>query len=222
VMRIKINGNSFDLYPADEAVKLDDDIKKPLYIYGEYSEEFLDALYLIHGLKRPTAVIVSCNLDNLNRLLRHTNIFHTFTFTVVPDVICEEAYEKMYDFLMFSPMSTSYVTWLSSLMLSTTRQITDIDLDGKKVFYGQCSKNTCPLAIRGCSKGVLFSNLFYPGRQTPVDSDFEKFCNIQRKFSEKIARDVTFIPETELEVFRNTRQSLGIQNQFWIDPYGIY
>jgi hypothetical protein len=25
-----------------------------------------------------------------------------------------------------------------------------------------------------------------------------------------------------MEVFKKTRESLGIRSQFWIDPYGIY
>jgi hypothetical protein len=196
------------------------DTDEPVHIYGKYDLGFIDDLYRLQNIRGFAHVLMLFESTEVERVLKHINIFDGFSFSLVPLVIERDVYEGIFNFFLHSPMSVTYITWISSLMLRPVAPF-EISLNGASVNYAPCPES-CPLRARNCSKGFLFAGIYHPLKCIPNDEEVDRFCLIQLEYSERIFREVEAISPSEMEVFKKTRESLGIRSQFWIDPYGIY
>jgi hypothetical protein len=209
-----------DLQEAKSAVLREDE---PLFTYGTYNDDFAKELHLVSSGKFPVAsVSVICPTSQIDRLLKHITIFPVYSFTIIPDPISIEAYEKIYNFMLYSPMSKGYVTWLSSLLLKPAFPVSHISVDEECLNIAPCLVDSCPLAAKGCSRGVIFPEVFNAYKGLPSDHDFNCFCDIQRKFSYRLAADLKKVDGNQLEAFEQTKKSLGIGHRYWIDPFRLY
>jgi hypothetical protein len=195
--------------------------KGAVHVYGRYGLEFIDDLYRLQNLKNSAHVLVLFESAEVERVLRHMNIFDGFSFTLVPSVIDRDVYEKMFTFFLHSPMSVSYITWISSLILKPNVREFYPTIDGKPVGLEACRRD-CPLRLRNCSRGFLFTQIYHPLKGIPKKEELDIFCRIELEFSERISREIEALSQSEMEIFDRTRKSLGIRSQFWIDPYGTY
>jgi len=223
MITIEFEGNLFKMQDVGELIRSDvKDYHAASYLYGTYGPDLLKGLYLAQNRCSAISATILFQPEDTDNLLRHINIFSTFSFTLVPTKIDPGVYKRIYDFFMYSPLSVTYVTWMSSLILKPARIIREIRIDGKRVIFPSCQGSECFLAHRNCSKGLVFQQLFHPERGVPTEKDMESFCGIQRSFSEMIARDLSSQSEKAMETFRTTRKSLGIERQYWVDPLNIY
>ena len=210
---------AFEVNTLDEALSLNKSSDAPMYVYGRYSNDFLTKMYMLQAKHNYGYVGLLFAPEEVDKVLRHINIFNRFTFGLIPEKIDKTVYLKIYDFFIFSKLSVSYITWIGSLMLKPNRGDV-IKINGQTVNIPVCPE--CPLKAKGCSKERLFFEIYHPEKEMPSINDFDSFCEIQREFSQKIAQDVGAVTKKEMGVFKVARESIGIRSQFWIDPFMIY
>lgn len=215
---ITIDRLAFETITPEEALSKDKG-SSSLYVYGRYSNDFLTKMYKLQAKHNYGYIGLLFAPEETDKVLRHINIFNRFTFGLVPEKIDKSVYQKIYDFFMFSKLSTSYITWIGSLMLKPNRGDV-IKINGERVDVPGCPK--CHLKAKGCSKERLFFEIYHPEKGMPSVNDFNSFCKIQREFSQKIAQDAITVTKKEIGSLKVARESMGIRSQFWLDPFMIY
>ncbi len=219
-MEIGVNGRRTELWDLEELLDRPK-TEGAVHVYGRYSPGFIDGLYRLQNLVNSAHVLTLFESGEVEKVLRHINIFDAFSFTLVPSVIERDVYEKIYSFFVFSRISVSYITWISSLILKPKSREFALTLNDKAIGLRVCPKG-CPLRLRNCSRLFLFTQIYHPLKNFPGREEFERFCLIELEYSERISKELDALSQSEMDIFDKTRKSLGIRSQFWIDPYGIY
>ncbi|MDA8239151.1 MAG: hypothetical protein M0Z67_02140 [Nitrospiraceae bacterium] len=192
----------------------------PYYIFDRYGVDFLDRLYMLQSCVTACHALVLFEPRDTEKVLRHINILDGFTFTLVPTEIDPEVYGSIYEFFMHSRLSTSYITWISKLLLRPHREVGSVTFNDIPVEYAKCQE-ICPMRVKDCSKGLLFTELFHPMKEFPTDDDFRKFCAVHKEYSLRIVQDY-LNSDLDLPEFSRIRRNFGIRNQYWIDPQRIF
>ncbi len=192
----------------------------PYYIFDRYSLDFLDRLYMLLNSANACHALVLFDPREVENLLRHINILDGVTFTLVPTKLDPSVHSRIYDFFMRSPLSTAYITWMSKLLLRPHKEIGTVSIDGMPVQYSKCSED-CPVLAKGCSKGLLFTELFHPMKDLPTDTEMMEFCAIHRDYSLRIVQDY-LNSDLDMHQFHRMRRNFGIRNQYWIDPQRLF
>lgn len=219
---IKVGERIFEYCFLPEVVreKAEFHARTPAYVFDSYGEAFVDSLYLLQHKVNAASVLVLFKPDELDRLLRHINIFTRFSFTLVPEVVSRELFEKIYEFFFFSPLSESYITWAGSLVLRYRDPLKEVFVTDKPLKYEPCPE-TCILRHKNCTKGALSTFLIHPFKEIPSEDEMDIVCEVQMEFTRRAAVDIR---ETDpnLDSFDKARRGVGIRNQYWLDPYGIF
>jgi len=192
----------------------------PHYIFDRYGVDFLDRLYMLQSCVTACHALVLFEPRDTEKVLRHINILDGFTFSLVPAEIDPGVYADIYEFFMHSRLSTSYITWMSKLLLRPHREVSRVTFNDIPVEYAKCPQ-TCPMRVKDCSKGLLFTELFHPMKEFPTDDDFQKFCTVHKEYSLRIVQDY-LNSDLDLTEFSRIRRNFGIRNQYWIDPQRIF
>jgi hypothetical protein len=195
-------------------------LKTAFHTFERYDADFNYRLNLLYNNVPSTHILVLFDPQDISRVLKHINIFGTFTFTLVPETISFDVYQQIYRFFMTDPQSITFITWFSKLILRPWRELHTLRFGGTEIAYKPCDP-ACPLRAKLCSKQLLFTELFHPMKELPTDDDFELFCDIHRHFSVRIARDYVN-DDLMLDNLQRFREESGMRNQFWIDPQELY
>jgi hypothetical protein len=211
----------FNIYSGQEAAALEA-ISTPIYVYDKYSNNLIRNLNILYGKTRVACIGLLFNNNDVDKVLRHINIFDSYTFVLIPEDINLSVYKKIYDFFIFSPMSSTYIHWFGSLLLKPNRpQETDmVACNGENVSVSKCGD--CFLSVKGCNKKTIFTEIYHPLKNAPAENNYAKFCFIQRHFSRQIVSDMQKITQDDLNVFKLTKETIGAQSRYWIDPFRIY
>ncbi|MHB8880005.1 MAG: hypothetical protein ACYC69_00685 [Thermodesulfovibrionales bacterium] len=192
----------------------------PYYIFDKYGVDFLDRLYMILNSAAACHALVLFDPHDTENVLRHINILDGVTFTLVPTKIDPEVYDRIYEFFMRSRLSTAYITWISKLLLKPHKEINSASFNGIPVEYSRCPED-CPVLSKGCSKGLLFTELLHPMKELPSDDEMREFCAIHQDYSLRIVQDY-LNSDLDLQEFHKVRRNFGIRNQYWIDPQRLF
>jgi hypothetical protein len=193
----------------------------PAYVYDIYSLDLVDRLYVLQNNVKAANIIVLFKESEVEHALRHINIFNNFSFTMVPEALDPSIYEKLFSFYLYSQLSEVYITWLGSLIFRYRESIGKLAVDAQQIRFSQCDAQ-CPLLLKNCSKGALFTYLFHPLRSLPSDTEMDMFCSVQREYSSKMASAV-LQADTDIKSFENIRKGIGIHgSQYWLDPLDLF
>lgn len=218
--QIKLSDNLFIAYRDLQS----NDIDKGNHFYTTYNvDKTVEDMFNFHIKKQFGNIIMLTNNENIDTTLTHINVFDTFCYTLIPQNINKQIYEKIYNYFFHSPMSVSYITWIGSLMFKPIVKSSIVYINGKQIDMGKCDRN-CFLKKRNCSKIIPFLNVYHPEKQTDIISDVNQMCEILREFSVKLYQDFQNVVENEqfLNSFKETRLSVGIKQHYLLDPWGIY
>lgn len=218
MVKLQIDGSVFNLYSIEEALQLKES-SFPLYVYGKYGKDLLTGLHLLQSKTQVVYAGISFKNDEIDKVLRHINIYGTYTFGLYPESYDFNVFEKIYDFFLYSNLSSVYIAWFSSLMLKPNRGNV-VSVNDRVIFLPECGE--CFLKTKGCCKAVIFPDVFHPDNGLPSFEVLDTYCGIVRYFSQRIADDVFSFSDKDMDSFEKTRQSLGIKNQYWLDPFMIY
>lgn len=220
---IEFEDNRFLLETAEEFVSSKvKDHDAGSHVYGRYGLDLLRNLYVAQNRSRAISATILFEPSDTDKLLKHINIFNTFSFTLVPTRVEMDIYKQIYEFFMYSPLSVTYITWISSLMLKPARAIQNMRIDGNEIRFPVCTEQECFLANRNCSKGLIFQQLLHPDRGLPSEDDMQSLCGIQRHFSELIAKDLSAAPLESIETVDAGSNGPGSRRHYWMDPFNIY
>ena len=192
----------------------------PYYIFDKYGVDFLDRLYMLLNSAAACHALLLFEPQDTENVLRHINILDGVTFTLVPTKIDPKVYDRIYEFFMRSRLSTAYITWISKLLLRPHKAIATASFNGMPVEYSRCPED-CPVLSKGCSKSLLFTELFHPMKELPSDDEMRKFCAIHQDYSLRIVQDY-LNSDLDLQEFHKVRRNFGIRNQYWIDPQRLF
>lgn len=216
--KLQIGRFVFTFYSIKEALELKE-IPLTVYVYDKYGKDLLTGLHLLQSKTHVAYVGILFKDEDIDKVLRHINIYGTYTFGLYPENHKFETYKKIYDFFMYSRLSATYISWFSSLILKPNRA-GEIFVDDKQVSLPEC--RDCFLKMKGCRKEVIFPDVFHPDKGIPLIEELNSHCDIVRHFAMEAVKDISLFQEEDAESFRKTRESMGIQGQYWIDPFMIY
>jgi hypothetical protein len=160
--------------------------------------------------------------ETLN-ILRHINIFDSFTFTLIPSVIDKVVYDEIFKFFFQSPMSTSLITWPLKLIARPQMTVKDVSINQDTFHFPEAC--LCPLSQRNCSRAYLLAELFHPLKAVPNDDQLADFCSLHLHYSKLACEKIinyTDRQEDNFFGFSETKKSIGIRSRFWLDPHGVF
>lgn len=192
---------------------------RPVFINAVYGLDAIDRLQDVEARGAVAHVRLLFKGAEIHRVLRHLNMFDFFTFTLIPSEVSSEVYEEIYTFFMYSPMSSVCITWLTTLFAAPHPDSAGYTFDGfrPEEKYGACP-GSCPLKMRRCSKPYLMTELYHPSRSLPSQEEFALFCLLELEYSQRMARDIMSLSDSELDMFARMRADHGIRSQYWLDP----
>lgn len=198
-----------------------DNYKSGEHFYQVYEDKnTLDNLFELQINQNFAHICLLFPNDKVDTVLRHINVYDFFTYTLIPEKVDFEIYEKIYDFFFFSPLSVAYITWIGSLIFLPKISSDTVTVNNSLIKLGNCE--SCFLKERNCNKIVPFMNIFHPDKEFNLE-ELNLMCEILRNFSQKIYKDLTeYLVLEDLKAFSLARQSVGIERHYWLNPWKIY
>lgn len=195
--------------------------KKGEHFFSRYTgQNTLDNLFELQINQNFAHICLLFTNENVETVLRHINVYDFFVYTMIPERIDFETFEKIYDFYFYSPLSVSHITWIGSLIFSPQVSSNEVIVNHSIIKLGNCGD--CFLKERNCSKIVPFMNTFHPEKPFNLE-EINIMCEILRYFSQKVYQDFNEkFHEEDLHAFSMARKSVGIKNHYWLNPWGIY
>lgn len=229
-LRVRVGRAKYLLEPIHQQPK-----GWPAYLYGRYATGVFAPVYALQARRIPAMVNLVFANEDVTKVLRQASAFNCATFTFIPETFDLETYEYLYEQMVFSPRTSSYMTWFGSLALQPYRHpriqpkvsiyaqnsVRGRSVIGMDVRLPPCPADCILLQGKQCGKDILFPEIYNPLRGVPSLADWDAFCHIQRHFALRLAKDWQQLAE-DVTMVGKMRDDMNIKSMFWLDPYVQY